>query len=153
MPRPRAYAKLRVDPKKFRELLERALAPIYEYNKALGGAYYLKPVHIAYKQGSAGEVREYRYFGRYWYVVEYLGKSDGRSYLKWTYLGREKPPGAPDPPASSLEGVKFYTVRGEESCVYVELSCLEKFVEVFKEAVLGPGEALLEGRGDERRRS
>uniref|UniRef100_A0A7J3ZLP8 Uncharacterized protein n=1 Tax=Fervidicoccus fontis TaxID=683846 RepID=A0A7J3ZLP8_9CREN len=134
-----SYIKVRVDEKKLREAIRSYLQDIYKYNRRIGGNYYLKPVHIVYKRGPEGEIKEYRYYGRYWYAVEYYGKSRGKSVIKWLYLGRNKPRGVPPPPKNPLEGLRYYTIRGEPRYLYVDSKTLERFSWFFeKVAPEGP---------------
>ncbi len=94
---------------------------VREYNKKIReSGYYLKPVHIVVKKVN-NEVRIYRYYGRYWWRVEYLGKKGGRSIIKWIYIGREKPKGLENPPKNPLEGIVVYKVKGDDEHLYVPL--------------------------------
>ena len=130
------YVKVRVDEKKLRELIRSCLREVYRYNRRVKGGYYLKPVHVVYKRGAKGEIREYRYYGRYWYAVEYFGKSRGKSIIRWLYLGRDKPKGLPPPPKNPLEGLRYYTIKGEPGFLYVDSKVLERFSWLFEKVVL-----------------
>ena len=86
------------------------LKDIYRYNASIRGTgYYLKPVHMV-ARSVGGERRTYYYIGRYWWRLSYAGKSGRTSRVRWTYVGREKPPGLPEPPANPFEGLRFYVV-------------------------------------------
>lgn len=123
---------LRVDGREVEARARELLEPIYEYNRSLRGLFYLKPVHIVYRRGTGGLVKVYFYYGRYWYRVEYAGKRGNRSELRWIYLGRERPPGAPPPPPNPLEGLSYFALRGDESRIYVDARVLVEFAWFFE---------------------
>ena len=116
-----------------RAALERYLRQLYSYNSmARRHGVYLKPVHVVVR--SVGGVRRtYYYVGRYWWRVEYAGKSGRTSRLRWRYLGREKPRelsgSLPDPPPNPLEGLSFYAVGDD---VYVSEEVYQRFRWVFE---------------------
>ena len=103
------------------EVFRRYQKLVREYNKRIKDTgYYLKPVHIVVKKVK-DEVRVYRYYGRYWWRVKYLGKKTGRSVIKWVYIGKEKPKGLENPPKNPLEGVVVYKVKGDDKHLYIPL--------------------------------
>ncbi len=84
-----------------KEIVERYLRELYEYNSKLPKGVLLKPVHYVKSKG-----RKYVYFGRYFYKYETKGGK-----VRWKYLGKQPPEGCPPPPPNPLEGVRF-EVRG-----------------------------------------
>ncbi len=111
--------KLRLRAEDILGILEEYQASVRKYNALIrDSGFYLKPIHIVVKKVK-DERREYRYFGKYWWRIEYLGRKDGKPVIKWIYLGREKPSGLPDPPVNPLEGFCFYTIQGEKDYIYV----------------------------------
>lgn len=83
---------------------------IMEYNEKIRGTgYYVKPIHVTYKDSGDSRLK-YIYFGRYWYRVSRKG---GR--ITWIYLGKDKPePSLPDPPLNPFEGISVIVVYEED---------------------------------------
>jgi len=104
----------------FIEVLEELKKRFKEYNRAIASSgYYLKPIHYAVKN-VGGERRRYAYLGRYWWRVNYLGRtSEGKAVLKWTYIGKEKPRGLQEPPENPLDGISIYTKMGNEGVYFI----------------------------------
>ncbi|HEW63605.1 hypothetical protein [Fervidicoccus sp.] len=111
---------------------------IKEYNKKVSGmGYYLKPVHIVTKKVGE-EIRIYRYFGKYWWKIEYLGLKGNKPVIKWIYIGKNKPiESLPDPPINPLEGFSFYTLKGDKDHIYVSERTYTKFQNKIEKILLG----------------
>jgi hypothetical protein len=99
---------------------------ILSYNEKIKDTgYYVKPMHIAYKNSDSGKVK-YIYFGRYWYRVI---KRDDR--LVWVYVGKDKPePSLPEPPPNPFERVSIAVVN--DSDIEVGLDSLELLANIEK---------------------
>ncbi len=143
--------RVKISMSEIEKLLRDYTMKIREYNKKIKkSGYYLKPVHIVIKK-VRGETRVYRYYGRYWWRVLYLGKKKGRSIIRWVYIGKEKPVGLEEPPRNPLEGIVIYTLKGDKENIYVPASHYNKLVNALnkilnKEKV----EKLLKERASER---
>ncbi len=133
--------------KAFKAILEDVVRSLYEYNSiARRYGVYLKPVHIVVRDYGY-ERRTYYYVGRYWWRIEYAGRSGRTSKVRWKYLGIEKPPEArdlPDPPPNPLEGLRFYAVGDD---VYIERSVYERYRWVFEGYPVEPAEKCPRLRG------
>lgn len=109
------YCRIKIEGglEEFRRAVESVLRVVYEFNSNLKGlGVYLKPVHRVYRvEGGVRVV--YEYYGRYWWRVERRG---GR--LRWRYIGRRPPLGAPEPPGHPLEGLSVKIVGDD-----VEMDC------------------------------
>ncbi len=129
----REYVKVDLKIKEVLPIIEKQLQKIYEYNKRIKNTgYYLKPVHIVVKKTISGEKKIYRYYGRYWWNVVYRGKRGGKSIIKWIYVGREKPPGIPDPPTHPLEGLVIFYHEKKDNEFYVNKGLKDKFFKALK---------------------
>lgn len=113
----------------FREAVESLLRELYSYTESLRGTgYYLKPLHRVYRRDPEAGVKViYEYYGRYWWRLE---RRRGR--LRWRYVGREPPPGVPEPPRHPLEGMSAKIVGSD-----VELDC--RWLDVLKASGLLSG--------------
>ncbi len=112
---------VKIEYKLIESIVKKYMEKVREYNSLISGrGYYLKPIHMVYK--TSGEVKKkYIYHGRYWWRIEYLGRSGGKPRIKWIYLGKDKPQGLPDPPKDPLLGLTYYKVLGDDNYVYVPL--------------------------------
>ena len=102
--------------KEFKELFEKYLKKVYEYNSKLPNGIILKPFHYVYRNG-----KKYVYIGRYFYKVV---KENGK--VKWKYIGKEVP-NLPKPPANPFEGLRFRKVGDK---YYVEKEELERILKM-----------------------
>ncbi len=143
--------RVKISMSEIEKLLRDYTMKIREYNKKIKkSGYYLKPVHIVIKK-VRGETRVYRYYGRYWWRVLYLGKKKGRSIIRWVYIGKEKPVGLEEPPRNPLEGIVIYTLKGDEENIYVPASHYNKLVDALNKILNKENvEKLLEERASER---
>jgi len=108
-----------IDQNEFDEIMDKLKNLVYQYNENLKKTgYYLKPFHVVYKKNG----KEYYYFGRYWYRLEY-----GNKKMQWIYLGKDKPDDKlPDPPM-----IPEVTIMKRDGKFYVDpydLDRLRKFV-------------------------
>lgn len=99
---------------------------ILSYNERIKDTgYYVKPMHVAYKNNDAGRVK-YIYFGRYWYRVV---RRDNR--LVWVYVGKDKPePSLPDSPPNPFENVSIAVINDND--IEIDLNSLELLASIEK---------------------
>lgn len=127
-----AVLELKLPKDKIFEILNAYRLKLNEYNREISwSGYYLKPVHIVTKK-SDNIIKVYRYFGKYWWRIEYLGLRGGKPNLKWIYVGRIKPEGLPDPPTNPLEGFVFFTIAGDDEHIYVSQKVYKKFEKILE---------------------
>jgi hypothetical protein len=114
----------------FRAAVDSLLRQLYSYTESLRGTgYYLKPLHRVYKSDpETGSRVVYEYYGRYWWRLE---RRRGR--LRWRYVGREPPPGVPEPPRHPLEGMSVKILGSD-----VELDC-RWYEELVRAGLIGGG--------------
>ena len=103
-----------VDQRELRELVEKYMKELYEYNEKLPKGIRLKVIHYVRSKG-----KTYMYIGKYFYKYE----TDGRK-VKWKYLGKEPPEGCPPPPPNPLEGLVCVIKDGK---VLVRKDLYEKY--------------------------
>lgn len=99
---------------------------ILSYNERIKNTgYYVKPVHIAYKNSNTGRVK-YIYFGRYWYRVVKRGNR-----LVWVYVGKDKPePSLPELPPNPFENISIAVIN--DSDIEIDLDGLELLANIEK---------------------
>lgn len=103
-----------VDQKALKDLMEKYLEQLYEYNEKLPKGIRLKVIHYVRSKG-----KTYMYIGKYFYKYETDGKK-----VKWRYLGKEPPAGCPPPPPNPLEGLVCLIKNGK---VLVRKDVYEKY--------------------------
>jgi len=126
-----AQIRIRKGALRLRKILDEYRRAIYHYNTLIKGTgYYLKPVHIVTRNTPSGR-KTYHYYGRYWWRLE-KKRVEGRSKLRWRYIGRQKPSELkdyPDPPRNPLEGFRC-RVDGDDIIVKKEM--FEKYKHLFE---------------------